>query len=544
MKQIEGNVVDILNRKIYPGIIYVNADGIITKIEKSTAEYKHYIIPGFIDAHVHIESSMLLPVEFSQLVIQKGTIAIVNDPHEIANVLGKEGICFMIANSKRASIKTYFTIPSCVPSTPLDYSGACINAAEVEDLIKSDLFVGLSEVMNVPGVLQEEPDLIKKIELSIQHQLVVDGHAPALSGKGLEKYVNSGISTDHECVSLNEAIEKINKGMKILIREGSAAKNYENLKFLISLFPERVMFCTDDSHPDDIIKEGHIDKMVRRAISDGFDLFSVLKIACINPALHYGLDLGLLRVGDPADFVIVQNLQTFDVISVYINGNEKYNREMIPYEKYKTERRPEKWPNKFERNIIQHSDLVKAVQDKITCIKVLNHEIITEKKVFSVAMPVKNFQSDLNRDILKIVYLNRYQNSSPQVAFIHGVGLKKGAFASSISHDSHNIIAIGTNDSDLLQAINTVILEKGGLSVVENNSISILPLPIAGIMSDRTGTEVAKVWENLINRLKEMGCILDSPFMTMAFMALIVIPELKLGEKGLFQYSTFDFIAE
>lgn len=539
MRQIEGNIIDIYNRKIFPGIISVE-NGVITSISKNSKNYDYYISPGFIDSHVHIESSMLIPAEFSKLAIQKGTIAVVNDPHEIANVLGREGIDFMIENSKDSAIKMYFTIPSSVPATCFDFSGGSIRFSDVEELLKSNHFIGLSEMMNVPGVINNDPEIIQKIELVRQFGFVVDGHAPGLIGENLKKYINFGISTDHECTDIQEALEKIHFGMKILIREGSAAKNYEALKSLIATYSDRIMFCTDDSHPGDLIKFGHIDKIVRRAIKDGFDLFDILKIACINPISHYNLNVGELRVGDSADFIIIDNLKDFNVFSVYIDGEEKYNK----YQNNELFISSCNYLNNFNINPINLSELKKSVQNELVCIKVFDGELITEKGIFSIENIEDNFESDIDRDILKIVYLNRYKIHLPQIAFINGIGLKSGAFATSVSHDSHNIVAVGTNDVDLRNAINMVIENKGGLSVVDSECKLILPLPIAGIMTDKSGFEVARVWDQLINQLKIMGCKLDSPFMTLSFMTLIVIPELKIGEEGLFEYSKFSFMPE
>ncbi len=539
-KQIEGNIVDICNRNIFPGVITIEDGRIISMVQNSKC-YEEYILPGFIDAHVHIESSMLTPVEFSKLVIQKGTIAVVNDPHEIANVLGKEGIYFMLENSRSSFIKMFFTIPSCVPATSHDFSGSVLLSDDVEELIKSNYFVGLSEMMDVFGILHDCPETMRKVNLAHGYNIPVDGHAPGLRGKDLLKYIRAGISTDHECVTLEEALEKINSGMKILIREGSAAKNYEALKMLIKICPEQVMFCTDDSHPGDIIHLGHIDKIVKKAIQDGFDLFDVLKIACINPVRHYNLQVGTLCVNEPADFIIVRDLKSFEVQTVYLSGKEMY-----PFYK-KTELEKSSSVihlNHFLRTPISVSDLQKKVSTKNLCIGVKNGEIVTTKEFFSLSLPVSNFQSNPEKDILKIVYLNRYRNTTPQIAYIRGIGLKRGAFATSISHDSHNIIAVGCTDYDLAMAINSVITEKGGLSVADENIVFVLPLPIAGIMADKNGFEVTEMWDCMIEKLHHMGCCLDSPFMTLSFMALIVIPELKIGEKGLFEYSKFHFVSE
>ncbi|MDE5611264.1 MAG: amidohydrolase family protein, partial [Odoribacter sp.] len=355
-RQIEGNIVDIHHRDIFPGRICME-NGRIVSITRTAKRYDDYILPGFIDAHVHIESSMLTPTNFSRLVISKGTVAVVNDPHEIANVLGKEGVDFMLDESREALIKMFFTIPSCVPATEYDFPGGRLSSGEVEVLAKSGRFVGLSEMMNVPGVLRHQLEPMRKISIAHRYGFPVDGHAPGLTGEDLKKYVRAGISTDHECVTLDEALEKINAGMKILIREGSASKNYEALKSLIASHPEAVMFCTDDAHPGDIVHLGHIDKMVRRAVSDGFDLFDVLQVACIHPVLHYHLPVGLLRVDDSADFIVVRDLKSFEVRSVYLSGEEKYRFGMVFQPKREV---LASYPNQFFVNCIVEEQLQQA----------------------------------------------------------------------------------------------------------------------------------------------------------------------------------------
>lgn len=539
MEKIEGNIIDIHQRRIYPGSLTIE-NGIILSMEENTNHYDVYLSPGFVDAHVHIESSMLTPENFSQLVIQKGTVAVVTDPHEIANVLGIGGIEYMIKNSEKAAIKIFFTIPSCVPATSFDCSGACINSKDTIRLLDSGKFVGLSEMMNIPGVLSGDPEVIQKIRETQKKGLVIDGHAPGLSGELLKDYIQQGISTDHECTTIEEAREKIESGMWVQIREGSAAKNYEALKYLISDYPEQLMFCTDDSHPQDLLSVGHIDKLAKKAVKEDYDLFDIIRIAHSNPVQHYGLNVGSLQVGDPADFVVFRNLNTFDVESVYIQGEKKYkNGEPAPFSIH---RNSTATINNFNRDKIDVALLAKSVEKEITCIRVIDREIITKKEILDIVERSDNFESDLNRDILKIVYLNRYRNKPPQVAYIRGIGLKKGAFASSISHDSHNIIAVGCNDVDIAKAINTIIEYKGGLSVACENTSFILPLPLAGIMTDKKGSEVARQWTLLNQKLKDWGVSIEAPFMTLSFMTLVVIPELKIGERGLFEYSKCDFI--
>lgn len=536
MKKIEGNIIDLYRKKIFPGEVHI-LDGRIVEIRENAKSYSTYICPGFVDAHVHIESSMLTPFHFSALTISKGTVAILNDPHEIANVLGLEGINFMLENSKKALNKIFFGIPSCVPATSYDSAGGVISASDVEMLAKTGRFIALSEMMNVPGVLHRDKEVISKLEIAGRYNLKMDGHAPLLSGQDLRDYAQQGISTDHESSTLDEALEKIANGMQILIREGSAARNYDTLKSLIKTHPDSVMFCTDDSHPDDILDLGHIDKIVRKAICDGFDLFDVLRIATFNPVNYYKMDVGLLQMGDKADLVILENLETFRTLSVYIDGIEKYHLgQKTPFFTETTVL------NNFNHDPVSIQELIKPVKNKIIAINVTDGELVTKKEEIYFPEESQNLESDLSRDLLKIVYVNRYNNAVPQVAFITGFGLKQGAFASSISHDSHNILAIGTNDKDICRCINTIIAHRGGLVAEDQAGSVLLSLPIGGIISDQDGEKVATAYKGLNHKLREMGCALHAPFMTLSFMSLIVIPSLKLGEKGLFDFNTFCFL--
>ncbi|MDD6210378.1 MAG: adenine deaminase [Bacteroidales bacterium] len=536
---VTGNIVDIDNREVFGCSIEIE-NGIIIRINRVDNCDSSFIIPGFIDSHVHIESSMLVPREFGRMVIGRGTVAVVCDPHEIANVKGVEGVDFMIEDSKESPIKTFFTIPSCVPATPFDVAGGIISAGDIEQMIRSSRFVALSEMMNVPGVLTDDPDVLAKIRIAKRTDLPVDGHAPALFGEQLRKYVKCGISTDHECLSLEEAQEKIAIGMKILIREGSAARNYETFKSLIRSNPDDVMFCTDDSHPDELMLSGHIDKIVRRAIADGFDLFDVLKIACINPVNHYKLDVGKLKAGDRADFVIVDSLESFGVKAVYIDGVRRYGEVLSGSRRKNLSKEPVL--NNFNHEKIHKSQLKKRVTAPIKVISVTDGELLTDVYEYKPLSVLENLESDLDEDILKIVYINRYKNGKPQIAFCKGFNLKNGAFASTVSHDSHNILAIGCKDSELTTVINAVIERQGGLAVIDGKTVSVLPLPIGGIMSNADGETVAREYAEINDRVAKMGCTLDFPFMTLSFLSLIVIPEIKIGEKGLFCYEKFDWL--
>ncbi|WP_302303852.1 adenine deaminase [Culturomica massiliensis] len=545
MKKVEGNIVDVFERRIYPGEILIFPDGKISEILPTNKKYDCFILPGFVDAHVHIESSMLIPVEFSKMAVRRGTVAVVNDPHEIANVMGIAGVQFMLENATKAEIKIFFGIPSCVPATPFDSAASELTSDDILALSGHDQFVALSEMMNVPGVLQKDAEVIRKLEIARNRKLPVDGHAPGLSKYELKAYAEAGISTDHECVSLEEALEKIASGMKIIIREGSAAQNFQNLHPLIQMYPDRLMFCVDDAHPDDILRNGEIDRLVKESIRLGYDLFDVLKIASINAIEHYHLPVGMLRKGDDADFVIVENLESFRILSTYIDGIEKYNLTVFP-DLSNQNRLNYEGLNCFQHDLISFTDLQKPVtMEHIPVIQIKENEIVTAKYEYNLpSVPLNNLESDLSQDILKIVYLNRYANRKPQIAFIRGFGLKEGAFATTIAHDSHNLLAVGVTDADLAEVINRVIGLKGGLAVKNQNGIHVLSLPIAGIMTDQPAEHVAERYNFLNEELKRSGCILKSPFMTLAFMSLLVIPELKIGEKGLFDFNKFDFIAD
>lgn len=538
MKIVEGNIIDIENHKIYPAEIII-LNGKIAEIQPNNKIYDEYICPGFIDAHVHIESSMLTPYEFSKAIIARGTVAIINDPHEIANILGVPGIQFMLDNSRQSLIKTFFGIPSCVPATPYDSAGSQISDSDIEKLAQSGEFILLSEVMNVPGVIECDREMMAKLNIAKKYDLSIDGHAPLLTGEMLKTYIQNGITTDHECSTLEEAREKIRAGMKILIREGSAAKNYEALKSLIKTNPDDVMFCTDDSHPDTLLDHGHIDRIVKKAMIDGFDMFDILKVACLNPIKHYKLDVGKLKKGENADFITIRNLKSFEVLNAYINGIKKYEKGIKPPKERLID---VTCLNNFNHFPISIEDIRKSAGKNNLCIEIIPGEIVTKRSTFKLQRQIQQFESDIDNDILKIVYLNRYHNGNPQISFIKGFGLKKGAFATTISHDSHNIIAIGSNDRDLKEAINIIIEQKGGLAVVNDTETRIFSLPIGGIMTDRNLQDVASGYKKLKSEIRLMGCQIEEPFMTLSFMSLIVIPELKIGERGLFDYNAFDFV--
>ncbi len=538
--EIRGNIVDVKSRLIYYGSVVIEDARVlsITRLGEERTECE-YIMSGFINSHVHIESSQLTPANFGRMVIAHGTIGVVTDPHEIANVMGVEGVEYMILSAKSSPIRTHFTIPSSVPATPFDISGGVVSAEDVEALVESGRFVGLSEMMNVPGVIYEDREVIAKLEAANRAGLAIDGHAPLLMGDELVKYASHNITTDHECSTLEEAEAKIAQGMKIEIREGSAARNYEALKSLIATAPQSVLFCTDDSHPEEVLKLGDIDKIVRRAIVDGFDLFDVLRIATIAPIEHYKLPQGQLTIGEIADFIVVDNLRDFTTQRVYIGGELRYDiandKDQAPI--------PPQLINNFNHDKITIEQLRHAVSgEPMAVIGVIPDEIITHLEYYTPKCAMESFESDTEADVAKIVYINRYQNSPPVVVYCRGFGLKRGAFASSVAHDSHNITAVGVSDRDIVEAVNTIIDSQGGQVVSCDGESRTLPLPIAGIMSDRSAEEVADRGEALRATIHELGCTLDSPFMTLSFMSLVVIPEVKIGEKGLFSYSKFGWI--
>lgn len=532
---ISGNIVDVVSKRIYKGIITVE-DHKVTAITESETADNQYILPGLIDAHVHIESSMIIPSEFARLAVVHGTVATVSDPHEIANVIGMNGVNFMINNGKKVPFKFFFGAPSCVPATPFETSGASLKVADIEELMAKSDIKYLSEMMNFPGVLFNDEDVMAKLAIAKKYNKPIDGHAPGLKGEDADKYVKSGITTDHECFTIEEAIDKINSGMKVQIREGSAAKNFESLVDLLSTHPDEIMYCSDDKHPNDLTN-GHINQLIIRAMKKGYDFIDIIRACTYVPVKHYNLEVGLLQVGDAADFIIIDNLFDFNILSTYIDGYKVAENGTTLINSVE-----EDCPNIFNANTILSSDLEIPFENKeIKVIKAMESQLITEKMMIFPKHNQKIILSDTERDILKIVVMNRYELSKPSVAFINGFGFKKGAIASTVAHDSHNIIAVGTNDNDITEAINLLINSKGGISVVNDKTSYHLPLPVAGLMSNEDGFEVAHKYEFIDQKAKELGSVLQAPFMTLSFMALLVIPELKLSDKGLFDGNIFEF---
>lgn len=536
-KQISGNIVDIFEKQIFPGTVYFE-NGVITQIKREGGrDYSTYILPGFIDSHIHIESSMLPPSEFARIAVRFGTVATVSDPHEIANVLGIEGILFMLEDGRHFPFKFFFGASSCVPATDFETSGAKLTSKDIELLLKNPEIKYLSEMMNFPGVINNSPDVIEKINVAQKLGKPIDGHAPALRGEKLDKYIAAGITTDHESFMFEEAEEKIRKGMKILIREGSSAKNFDELFPLLQKYPNMVMFCSDDLHPNDLVN-GHINTLVARSISKGADLFDVLRAVSLNPVIHYGLDVGLLRIGDDADFIVVEDLKDFKAIETYIKGIlvAKDGQSISEHSITAT-------PNKFyakEKNISDFSVVPKG--KTIRVVEAIDGELITNSIVVEPKIKDDNVISDIENDVLKIAVVNRYADARPAIGFAKNFGLQHSAIATSVAHDSHNIIAIGVTDELIAKAINIIIRNGGGLSFVTEREELVLPLPIAGLMSIFPAEEVAKSYSQLEEKAKNDGSPLTSPFMTLSFMSLLVIPSLKLGDRGLFDVNKFEFV--
>ncbi len=535
--KLQGNIVDIKNKRIYKGEIFIE-NGKIKSITEKNNNVNHYILPGFIDAHIHIESSMLVPSEFACLAVTHGTVATVSDPHEIANVLGVKGVEFMIENGKQTPFKFNFGAPSCVPATAFESAGAIINSDDIKKLLEHPDIKYLAEMMNYPGVLFDDDEVMKKIAWAKYYNKPVDGHAPGLRGDDVTKYINAGISTDHECFTYEEGLEKLQKGMQVLIREGSAAKNFEALIDLLPEHFENMMFCSDDKHPDDLMLY-HINQLCARAVAKGIDMFKVLQVACVNPVNHYNLDVGLLEEGDHADCIIVEDLKDFKTLQTFIGGTLVFSkdRSLIAPASFKI-------LNNFNCSKKKISDFrFESTAKRIRVIEALEGQLVTNELIEDALLENGNVVSNIESDILKVSVVNRYKNQKPAIAFIKNFGLKEGAIASSVGHDSHNIIAVGVSDEAICKAVNLVIENKGGICAVSNSKAAIIALPVAGIMSDKDGKTIGAQYAKLDTIAKQLGCKLKAPYMTLSFMALLVIPSLKLSDKGLFDGTNFKFIA-
>lgn len=532
---IKSNLIDIVAKETYPAEIIIK-DNKISSIQRISEKLNTYVLPGFIDAHVHIESSMLVPSEFAKIAVKHGTVGTISDPHEIANVLGISGVEYMIDNAKKVPFHFYFGAPSCVPATHFETAGAVIDSCEIDKLLDKEEIVYLAEMMNFPGVIYKDEEVLKKLESAKRHHKPIDGHAPGLMGEDMKSYFSAGISTDHECFGYQEALEKLQFGVKVMIREGSAAKNFDTLIPLLKKFPDQIMFCCDDKHPDNLL-ESHINDHVKRALNLGYDLYDVLRASSYNVVKHYNLPIGLLQVGDSADFIEIDNLKDFTILKTYINGAlVSENKESF------IEAVEATIVNNFHCSLKSPSDFkIKSEGEKIRVIETLDGQLIT-KEIHAEALNINGFaESDPENDILKIAVVNRYQDAPVATAFIKNIGLKQGAIASCVAHDCHNIVVVGTNDDDLCKAVNLIIQAKGGISLANHEEEMVLELPIAGIMTDLPAEKVAEAYIKLDQRAKELGSKLRAPYMSLSFMALLVIPELKLSDKGLFNGKSFEF---
>lgn len=532
---IKSNLIDLVAKETYAAELVIENNKIIS-IKKINEVCNTYILPGFVDAHVHVESSMLVPSEFARIAVTHGTVGTISDPHEIANVLGVAGVDYMIDNAKQVPFHFYFGAPSCVPATKFETAGAVIDSTDIDKLLSRKEIVYLAEMMNFPGVIYKDEEVLKKLASAKKYNKPIDGHAPGLMGEDMKAYFDAGIATDHECFGYKEALEKLQHGVKVLIREGSAAKNFETLIPLLKDYPEQMMFCCDDKHPDNLI-ESHINDHVKRALKHGYDLYDVLRAASYNVVKHYNLPVGLLQEGDNADFIEIDNLQDFNILKTYINGN-------LVAENCKSFISAPKAPvvNNFNCSLKQVNDFkLKNESDRIRVIECLDGQLITNELCVNSFSVNGLEESNVEQDILKMAVVNRYNDSTVAVAFIKNVGLKQGAIASCVAHDCHNIVVVGTNNDDMCKAVNLIIKAKGGISLANGNEEMVLELPIAGIMTNQAAEEVAEAYTKLDRRAKALGSKLRAPYMSLSFMALLVIPELKLSDKGLFNGKRFEF---
>lgn len=532
---LKSNYIDILAKTIYPAQITIK-NGKIKEIIRIEEALSNYILPGFIDAHVHIESSMLVPSEFARLAVTHGTVGTISDPHEIANVMGVDGVNYMIDNGKKVPFHFFFGAPSCVPATSFETAGAIINSNDIELLMQRPEIMYLAEMMNFPGVINGDEEVLKKIAAAKKNNKPVDGHAPGLRGEAISKYIATGIYTDHECFTYAEAKEKLELGMKVMIREGSAAKNFDELIPLLSEFPEMIMFCSDDKHPDDLIA-GHLNLLVKRALAKNHDLFNVLRATSYNVIKHYNLPVGMLQKGDSADFIVIDDLKQFTILQTYIKGKcvAENKKSFIEHTDCKV-------INNFNCEKTSSTDFeIFSEKENVRVIEVMDGQLITNEISTKIILRNGNAEPDLENDVLKIAVVNRYNKAPIAVAFIKNVGLKKGAIASCVAHDCHNIVVVGTNDKDISNAVNLIIENKGGISLSNGNEKLILALPIAGIMSNVNAYKIAQEYIAIDKKAKELGSKLKSPFMSLSFMALLVIPKLKLSDKGLFNGENFLF---
>ena len=560
-------ILDVLTDSVYPARITIE-DGIFKEIipihvtEETKIDVEGLMIPGFIDSHIHIESSMMTPAQFAKVAVRHGTTAVVCDPHEIANVRGIDGIEFMIENASTVPFNFYFAAPSCVPATAFETSGAVIDSDDIEYLLQKPEVVALAEMMNFPGVIGADEEVLRKLRIARKYNKPIDGHAPLVSGRELDRYIEQGIVTDHECSNFQEAIEKKQKGMKIMVRDGSSAKNMEALfdfseriehyknQDSFGIIPNEVLsrrlhspifdfIVSDDKNPKDLTV-GHLNESVKKAVDLGIDLIKAIEMVTINPASHYGLDGGSIVTGSRADFIIIDNFNDFNILKTYIAGECVFDGENVLFDVEDVEvgnsmNVDKKSPDDF--NVYFEGD-----ECEVNVIECIDGDLLTKKTTARLITKNGVVQPDIFEDVLKIAVVERYGSNNVSNGFIKGFGLKKGAIASSISHDSHNIVVVGYSSERMAEAVNKVIDNKGGIAVVSEDFEDSLSLPIAGLMSNRDGFDIANKLLILHKMASALGCKLAAPFMTMAFMSLLVIPSIKISDKGLFDGDSFEFM--
>ena len=566
MMEFKAYILDVIANTIYPASITIK-DGMFSEVtpivvtDDTELDFDGLVLPGLIDAHIHIESSMLTPAQFAKIAVRYGVTSAVCDPHEIANVLGIEGVEFMIENASQVPFNFYFTAPSCVPATPFETSGYSLGVSEIEYLLQKDEIIGLGEMMNFPGVINGDEEVLKKLDLARKYKKPIDGHAPLLSGENLDKYLEHDILTDHECVSFLEAFEKKRKGMKIMVREGSSAKNMEDIfNFKDSIYdlefggleeiPPSVLenniyslmfdfIVSDDKNSVDLV-QGYLNESIKKAVDLGIGVLKAIDMTTVNPAYFYKLNSGVIVENAQADFIVIDELDTFKVLKTYIAGECVFDGENVLFDVPEVEAENSmnvglKTPQDFDINY-------DGDECEVNVIKCFDGQLLTEKETATLKTKDGVIQSDILNDILKISVVERHGKNHVSNGFIKGFGLKKGAIASSIAHDSQNIVVIGYNSKDMADAVNRVIENKGGLAVESEDFDDSLSLPIAGLMTNEDAFEVASKLKHLQKMAYALGCEINEPFMTMAFMSLLVMPSIKLSDKGLFDVDSFEFM--
>lgn len=538
---VSGTLIDPLQKTSFGAQMILDDNGTIEAIEPTESPDSGFIMPGLIDSHVHIESSMLTPAAFARAAVVHGTLAAVADPHEIANVLGEAGVKLMLQLAQQTPFIFGFGVPSCVPATPFESAGAELDAETVARLLNLPGITHLAEMMNVPGVLNKDPTVLRKIAAAQALGKPIDGHAPGLTGDAMQAYAKAGITTDHESLTFDEARDKLEAGIMLQIRYGSAARHFETFLPLLNRYPERCMFCSDDKHPNDLIHD-HINTIAATAFKRGVALHAILQAACVNPVKHYKLPIGLLQPGDYADFILVDDLHTFKPREVWLRGKcvVRDGESFLPPGEISVV------PNHFNAVCLELDalKLPKVSSRKIRVIGIRDGQLITDHLIENPVVKEGHIAADPANNLNKLVVYNRYQPAKPAIALVRGFGLTRGALASSIAHDSHNIIAVGATDAALLTAINEVVINKGGLAVADDNRkvLTSLPLPLAGLISTEPAETVARAYSDCDHLAKLLGTRLTAPFMTLSFLALPVIPKLKLTDKGLFDGELFKHV--